>query len=598
MSEDSPRYFDLKPPEVPLSINMQSPDFEKLTSAEKLNDSSYRSLIYRTFPNEPICTCSKDPRFRGRTSGRDCPGNCKNNCCRRNQSTAEVKNNGDSCGSRRGGDDNRTHCPLQKVRLRGGGCEDLYRKWEDLDNSRIPRFDNPLNCSPSNYIPNYYYTSTENFSSKIRNPLDATRCRANPRGCGEGPCIGADCFLRTLRETQEFVDSLGKTPGLAGLGLEDPSESPYFRMKELALEEVESVPIEGPKMNKKCARGHGHQRNQRGDDSMVIKTKPFTLASAAKRDPFSGLPPLSSNPLSYNLEKSEEPPEDGMGPCGESCCRSRRKRKPVTPSSHEIVKSKEKERRGSRRSFQQKRLKGRKNRGVIPVNTGVELRDSRRRIKYVYLAGDSYPGLTIGHKHCSIPRKRVPAKMGWLWNEHPTSGRLKPRVGWRPGALSRTLKEIIKEIRAGALEDSRSRSAHSRSRLKNRSQTSMRKTTSKRLDEEEEEPPPTLHILRRDGTYYVTMYPIKQETMEVPQLEEPMKPLQFKIVKDRDDSDSGSSTASDIEIEFSPPAAVNRYRRQPDVVHVDIQVKQQEIIDAFKDEGEKKKEKKGKKGKK
>lgn len=87
--------------------------------------------------------------------------------------------------------------------------------------------------------------------------------------------------------------------------------------------------------------------------------------------------------------------------------------------------------------------------------------------------------------------------------------------------------------------------------------------------------------------------------MVVPKLEEPTKPLQFKIVKNRDDaSDVSNSTASDMEIEFSPPAAVNRYRKKPDVIHVETQVKQQEILDAYKPPGSKKTEKKSGKEKK
>ena len=51
--------------------------------------------------------------------------------------------------------------------------------------------------------------------------------------CSKKPCMGIDCLIKAFKETQEFVDSIGKVPGLAGLGLMDPSESPYFgREKE------------------------------------------------------------------------------------------------------------------------------------------------------------------------------------------------------------------------------------------------------------------------------------------------------------------------------------------------------------------------------
>ncbi|XP_063976131.1 uncharacterized protein LOC135162015 [Diachasmimorpha longicaudata] len=598
MSEDNSPHLDLKPPEMPPAINMQNSEFQNLTSAEKLNDSEYRSFIYRAFPNERICACSIDPHGNESASVRKCPGSCKNTCCNRTHPTVTINKN--NCGNPEGKNSDSARSQFDnEVRLRGGGCEDLYRKWEDLDTGRIPRVQHPPNCPPinNNSSPNYYYTTrTASFPTEpLGNPLNSSlKCKTDPKNCGDGPCIGADCFLRTLRETQEFVDSLGRVPGLAGLGLEDPSESPYFRKNESPSEDIEPAPVKESKKCRRNSRRRSHQRTQNSDDPVLIRTKPFTLPSSGKKESFRGSPLPSVDPDS--LRKPEEVRADGIGPCGDFGCRSRRKARPPATSSHELVKVTDRERRNSKRSFQRRRLNRRRNRGVVPVHGGEELRSSRRRIKYVYLAGDGYPGVTFGHKNCNDPRKRVPANMGWLWNECQALGRLKPRVGWRPGAISRTMKEIIKETRAGALEDTRSRSAHSRTKLKTRSQTSVKKTQSKRLDDvEEEEPPPTLHILRRDGTYYVTMYPIKQEGIEVPRLEVPMKPLQFKMVKDKDETDTESSTASDIEIEFSPPAAVNRYKKKPDVVHVDVQVKQQEILDAFKPVGEKKKGRKGKK---
>ena len=185
---------------------------------------------------------------------------------------------------------------------------------------------------------------------------------------------------------------------------------------------------------------------------------------------------------------------------------------------------------------------------------------------------------------------------------------MKPRNGWKPGAINSRLRQILREVKASFWHAGRPKSAPSRSKKKGntakrkRSFSSVRKETTKPpeiIEEEWKEPPPTLHIQRKDGIYYVTMYPIKQDKMDIPKLEEPTKPLQFKIVKNRDeDSDVSSSTASDMEIEFSPPAAVNRYRKTPDVIHVETQVKQQEILDAFKVPAPKKTDKKSGKEKK
>ena len=50
--------------------------------------------------------------------------------------------------------------------------------------------------------------------------------------CSKKACTGIDCLIKSFKDLQEFVDSIGKVPGLAGLGLMDPSESPYFGRAE------------------------------------------------------------------------------------------------------------------------------------------------------------------------------------------------------------------------------------------------------------------------------------------------------------------------------------------------------------------------------
>uniref|UniRef100_A0A6V7IKY2 DUF4776 domain-containing protein n=1 Tax=Bracon brevicornis TaxID=1563983 RepID=A0A6V7IKY2_9HYME len=585
----------LEPPEIPPQISMNDPAFDNLTEAEKLNDREYRSKIYQKFPNEPTCKCPKNSHRNSGNSNKKftlCPADCTNGCCnRRSQRSVTQKNNAkdnaDYCNGRRPSNliHNDAHCLENGKRLRGGGCEDFSRSG-GLDCGKMPGM--PVANSYKTINPGNY--SGDKFDLNFEG---RKTCRVDPlEFCEKNPCVGVDCLIRAFKETQEFVDSLGKVPGLAGLGLSSPSGNLYTRSRIKPSEEeiLEMIPSDLPKQRKIGSRFQRPHLQQQND---LMKTKPFTLPSAGRRPE-----PLRRAPEAFPFEmnKPEEGIlEEGSGPCGQTCCRSRRKKKDVTTSSHEILKSS----KGKKNS--KKSLRGRKNKNEKRHSPRGN-QDHRKRIKWIYLAGDTYPGISYGHKNCNDPRKRVPANMGWMWSAYGGLGRLKPRAGWRPGALSRTIKEIFKETRAGMLEDSRSRSAMSRGvrSIKSRSQTSMKRTQSKKLDEEEDvEPPPTLHVLRRDGTYYVTMYPIKQDTMDVPKLEEPMKPLQFKIPKNRDNcSETSSSTASDIEIEFSPPAAVNRYRRKPDVVHVDTQVKQQEILEAFKPPSEKKKEKKGKKGKK
>lgn len=62
--------------------------------------------------------------------------------------------------------------------------------------------------------------------------------------CSKMPCTGVECFIRAFKETQDFVNSLGNVPGLAGLGLMDPSESPFFGRQEDDADTCQ------PKMNK------------------------------------------------------------------------------------------------------------------------------------------------------------------------------------------------------------------------------------------------------------------------------------------------------------------------------------------------------------
>lgn len=649
----------LSAPVQPPKIGMNEPGFDNLTSAEKLNDSDYRGLVYRAHPNEPICKCACSPGgnfLRSSTgdfpcTGAACGGGCcvgtrrmeplpkdhhggsedmpcyTGNCC---SGTPRIKENGSIC--------------YDGTRMRGGGCCD----------GNSPTY-NPYNTTTRSLPATQSLETLMSGVCGAHKSVESSRTtgcgcqgksgageQAKPAigmgggSCTKKPCLGIDCLLRAFKETQEFVDSIGKVPGLAGLGLPDPSESPYFgRERDNPIENscapkkpgssrppsTASVPF--PQKNPHHASGAG--RINPGPPPSVAPN-PFTVGIAGRtgvvREAIPVLPEVSFGASAARAKKRDDrvremelnpqPPIDiELGPCGEPRCRSRR-RKPHQEEAYDEDQHQPKPtsqvRTGSGGGTHVK-VKQNRNQGLpgpagdrANPTTKSNVRVSKRVMKFVYSAGASYPGVNYGHKNCLDTRMRVPANMGWLWNTNQVVGRLKPRLGWKPGAISRFMNDLFRQAKMAGSKASRPGSSSSKNRKgitlrnKTRSSPSVHKGQGmgmgRKRDEEHEETelPPTLHIHRKDGTYYVTMYPIKQESMEVPQLQEPMKPLQFKITKNKDDADSiaSSSTASDMEIEFSPPAAVNRYRKKPNVIHVDTQVKQQEIIDAFKPPGSKK----------
>ena len=180
--------------------------------------------------------------------------------------------------------------------------------------------------------------------------------------------------------------------------------------------------------------------------------------------------------------------------------------------------------------------------------------------------------------------------MGWLWNTREVLG-MKPQLGWKPGAISKYVYELLQEAKSSP----RHQVVHSKPStpsqgMKGRA-TRIRSFFSlaklhglyKNNEDQEIELPPTLHIHRKEGIYYITMYPIKQENLEHPEIQELVKPLQFKVTKNKDDNSiCSSSTASELEIEFSPPVAINRYCKKPELKDISTQVKQQDILDNFK----------------
>ncbi|XP_018318346.1 uncharacterized protein [Mycetomoellerius zeteki] len=668
-------------PESPPRISMNQPGFEKLTSAEKLNDHKYRGLVYEIYHDEPTCSCLPTDRSMHPMM---CRSGCVRSCCMALRNPDSLKKfpslatlASDNFYLKSDIEQNVTY--HDSTRLRGGeDTEDNYLNnkaswdegytWRENDINLKTRMMGGSDygasaCALSEATTVIYEKSKRTGANLLRRSrprtadgIKGTACicprkvsspwKTNASRCSKKSCVGADCMIRAFKEVQEFVDSLGKVPGMEGLGLMDPSESPYFgrdiqrdyTIQETPSERKRGYPISAPPASTvQCPAPCNTQIGKPTASTLsapyvastsIIPGRPGVVREAIPLLPETTLLPLAVKPSKKKEDKKEEklekqkeldvttsaPLDVNVGPCGEPKCKSRRKKKNNRTVPHDVEESETKPiqtlppstiaAKAVGKLIEKRRyLKGKpgpsgdRDRGPIKV--------SRRVMRYVYSIGDVYPGTNYGHKNCIDPRFRVPANMGWLWNTRATVGKLKPRIGWKPGAIGRYLNEMLKEAKGASMEDYRARSIPSRTSLRRgKVYKSMSYVSQvKKESEEDAEPPPTLHIHRKDGTYYVTMYPIRQETTaDVAQLEEPMKPLQFKIVRNKDDASvASSSTASDMEIEFSPPAAVNRYRKKPDVIHVDTQVRQQEILDAFMltdDTPKMKKEKRGRRERK
>ncbi|KAL6256081.1 hypothetical protein P5V15_013316 [Pogonomyrmex californicus] len=638
-------------PESSPCISMGQPGFEKLTSAEKLNDHKYRSLIYEIYPDESTCSC---PPINQSMHPMMCRSGCVRSCCMalRNPdaikhfpSFATLAHYSDDSDLKPDAVSNLTNRDI--TRMRGGeDIENNYLNNEELWDEEYTRHENNMKnrmmggsdyasaYALSNATVIYEKSKKTGASSRPRNTDRIEDCicpgkapssrRTGAFRCTKKPCVGLDCMIRAFKEAQEFVDSLGKVPGLVGLGLMDPSESPYFGrdvQKDCAVQESTpsektrkypvTLPIQCPAP---CNTQIGTPTVSTVFIPQATSTPIITRAVPGRtgvvREAIPVLPEATLVPVAVKPRKKEDKKEEkleqditnivpldvSVGPCGEPKCKSRRKkRKNNRMVPHETVEEPQEKpipstiaTKTAGKSIKTRRyLKSKPGpAGDRDIDKG-PVKVSRRVMRYVYSIGDIYPGTNYGHKTCVDPRFRIPANMGWLWTTSKTVGKLKPRIGWKPGAIGRYLNELLKEAKGTSIMKTQPKTQSTPSRTSLR-HDKVHKSISyvsqvKKEGEEEMEPPPTLHIHRKDGTYYVTMYPIRQETTDVPHLDEPMKPLQFKIVRNKDDASvASSSTASDMEIEFSPPAAINKYRRKPDVIHVETQVRQQEILDAFK----------------
>ncbi|KAL6432484.1 hypothetical protein ACFW04_006813 [Cataglyphis niger] len=668
---DTEERFALTKPESLPSLSMNQPGFEKLTSAEKLNDRKYRGFIYEIYPNEPTCSCLPTNRS---THPMICRSGCVHSCCMGLKNPDILKNvpslapdcidnlhlseeqdiNHDNMRIRGGRDTDNNHLNSNATWNKEYTIWNEWYKNNNFKNRMKGGSDYGASAYAASEATVIYEKNKETginspYKSRLETPDKGKGCvcpgknlsswrSANP-SCTKKPCVGADCMIRAFKEAQDFVDSIGKVPGLVGLGLMDPSESPYFRRDIDKDCTVQKTPSEKKRAypfptlpNLQCITPYNTQISKPvvSVPSITYTTSiPMTAVpgrTGVVREAIPSFPEATLVPISVKQKKKEEkkeeklerqkekelevtstiPSEVDIGPCGEPKCKSRRK-KLHAPANVTIPQTVEESQKSSIPPSTISPTIGMKNinrfikkqhpKGKLPGPSGdrnittdvYPIKVSKRVMRHIYSIGDVYPGTNYGHKNCIDPRMRVPANMGWLWNVSSMVGTLKyPRMGWKPGAIDRFLNVLLKKAKDTSLMEDQSRSKLTPSRIAlRRAPPKLFKSISyislKKEGDDEVEPPPTLHIHRKDGTYYVTMYPIRQETADVPQLDEPMKPLQFKIVRNKDDASvATSSTASDMEIEFSPPAAVNRYRKKPDVIHVDTQVRQQEILDAFK----------------
>ncbi|EFA06328.1 uncharacterized protein LOC659255 [Tribolium castaneum] len=245
---------------------------------------------------------------------------------------------------------------------------------------------------------------------------------------------------------------------------------------------------------------------------------------------------------------------------------------------------------------------------------GGKKKKKKKRKRFVYTIGDKYPGVHIGHKECVLPAHNVPPRMGWLWNIFTPCLNLKPRRGWRPGAIAKIVAERIRKHReAQGLQMLELRDF----RRGKKGGGAYESGTSINI-----QPKPTLHIKKHDGCYWITMNPLKDPHTLV-ENESPYMdctPMQFKIVKNKKEGEEykscfcgegevgeESSSDSELEIEFTPPAGIihpERFKRKRNVVHCDTQYlatdfeAKSEKSGKKGKKGKKDKKKKGKKGKK
>lgn len=417
--------------------------------------------------------------------------------------------------------------------------------------------------------------------------------------CSKKQCEGSDCLIKAFKDAQEFVDGLGKVPGLAGLGI---VQGPYFKpLKE--AKNVESVcqsftrqqapPPSEPQAvdnSKKSSPPNAPPPTPNSvRKSYIVQEGPVTFPDPATRASLKAKKKESekSPQEAESPAPAEQPTEEG-GPCGSPKCKSRPKKK-VVKEVVEPVETVEKPEEKNEFKSDNRHSKSKHGHKGSKSSPGLK---SKHKTQWEYNFGNLPPASVHGHKDCKAKRPRVPAKQGWFWNKDDAIAKskwYKPRPGWRPGAISTVIRDILTEAKEGFFKQSMSRPRSAPAKGKKAGMIGMigAKKHGKDAKQQEEEPyeeiehPPTLHVHRKSGDYYLTMYPVRPETKDLQRLDDQVSPIQLKIPK-RQASVASSSTASDIEIQLSPPAAVNRARRKPDVVHVETQLREQMISEEYK----------------
>ncbi|XP_063974292.1 uncharacterized protein LOC135160998 [Diachasmimorpha longicaudata] len=406
-------------------------------------------------------------------------------------------------------------------------------------------------------------------------------------------CYGIDCLIKSFKEAEEFVDGIGRVPGMAGLGLMDPTESPFFGRPRCR-------PLPRPGNQDRKNTGKSHLGLSLGKKNSSILRTPRRLPSRALDGrKFNGgtFKKLKGEDYGKNIEEElmtiKEPQ---MGPCGEPICNSQKKinKMNLNVSSRETVKTIN-TKKASLLSTKDKNMK-------LNLKKAKNLKNYERNYSHVKVGkrvmrlveGTSQRGC-FGHRSCVEIRARVPGNMGWLWNTNNMPGSIRPHVGWKPGAISRRVWTILEQAKMDKDNDSIEErpltpiKGRKGKISKSKSLLSVARGQRKRREKDDEhELPPTLHLHRKNGDYYITMYPVKPEDSNNPEALEEVKPLQFKVTRNGNgnDEEDVSSIGDDMEFEFSPPAAIHKYQKKKvERKDLETQVVQQEILDAFKSSG-------------
>ncbi|XP_055542921.1 uncharacterized protein LOC129728500 [Wyeomyia smithii] len=146
----------------------------------------------------------------------------------------------------------------------------------------------------------------------------------------------------------------------------------------------------------------------------------------------------------------------------------------------------------------------------------------QNRGTYSYRYGNRYPGIVVGHQECIHRGNPVPPHMGWRW-DIKTPGIGCVRKGWRPGAVRKTIKELMQHFLVSYPLDN--------------VPVSRKGKRSSKIDDDGTDKikqKHTLQIVKRNGEYAIVMNPLKDsqtlKTAQDPYLA--CEPIRFKLTKD------------------------------------------------------------------